>query len=308
MNDTSFHLLAIDSSKKYLQYLKKSNKGLAVTEVSSITKHGGEAFLYLRGRLSPAGFDSLKLRIYADEFGTDVIHPVEYHSEKGILILHPKEEFLSILPTGQCRHVSAVSDLRFLVERVHDWYMAARSPTHLPKSASGITPPGLPDMAGGIPTAEQYSAVCDVLTTPFSYVWGAPGTGKTRFVLANCVLAYLRQNKQVLLTAPTNNALEQMLSGVLEVLRPCGIPVSCVYRFGIPSAGFAAKYPDACEQRSVEARKASRTAEIDDLNQQYKAATAYASMQSAFSKIKDFIKIFAPYLHNSRQTMCQRMN
>lgn len=292
MNDTSFHLLAIDSSKKYLQYLKEKNKGLAVTEVSHIAIYGDEAFLYLRGRLSPAGLDSLKLRIYADEFETDVICPVEYHSEKGVLILHPHKKFLETLPIGRCQHVSVISDLRFLVERVRDWYLAPRPPAHLPKFPSGVTPPALSDMAGGTPTSEQHSTVCNVMTTPFSYVWGAPGTGKTRFVLANCVLAYLRQNKQVLLTAPTNNALEQMLSGVLEVLRPCGIPVSCVYRFGIPSASFAAKYPDACEQRSVEARKAALQAEIDDLNRQYRTATSYISMQSDLFQLKEFYQHF----------------
>lgn len=56
-----------------------------------------------------------------------------------------------------------------------------------------------------------------VLSSPFSHVWGAPGTGKTRYVLANRVLA-ICENKKIILVAFTNNALEQVLSGVLEVL------------------------------------------------------------------------------------------
>lgn len=283
MDDRSFRHVAIDSAQRYFQYLKDNDKGLAVTEVSSITKEGEEAFLYLRGRISYVGLETLKLRIYADEYESWEIHPVEYHSENSVLVLRPYKELFDYLPSGKCRDIVVISDLRFLVERVRDWYKNERPSISLPTERPDITLPSLSDMAGGTPTEEQYSAVCNVLSVPFSYVWGAPGTGKTRFVLANCVLAYLRREKQVLLTAPTNNALEQMLTGVLEVLRSCGIPDSRVYRFGIPSATFAAKYPDACEQRSVETRRAALTEKLKRLRHQYKTAALYERIQSDLS-------------------------
>lgn len=291
MDDYDFRRMAVDSARRYLQYLVQEDKGIIATEVFSIEKIGDEAFLRLRGRLSPAGLESLKLRIYADEFDTREIVPVEYHSEHGVLVLHPLEAIYERLPSGPCEHIFIISDLRFLVERVRSWYdNKDRPPLVLPAQPPNVTLPLLSDMAGGIPTNEQYSAVCNVLTTPFSYVWGAPGTGKTRFVLANCVLAYLREDKQVLLTAPTNNALEQMLSGILDVLGPCGIPASRVYRFGIPSASFAAKYPDACEQRSVETRRAALTEELNALRLQYKSVASYEKAQAALSKTAEFIK------------------
>lgn len=291
MDDCSFRRMAVDSAQRYFQYLVQEDKGIIMTEVSSVEKRGEEAFLHLRGHLSPAGLESLKLRIYADEFETREIVPVEYHSEHGVLVLHPLESIYKRLPSGPCQHISIISDLRFLVERVRNWYdNKDRPPIILPAQEPNVSIPLLSDMAGGMPTQEQYSAVCNVLTTPFSYVWGAPGTGKTRFVLANCVLAYLREDKQVLLTAPTNNALEQMLSGVLDVLCSCGISASCVYRFGIPSASFAAKYPDACEQRSVETRKAALTAKLDTLRQQYKSVVSYQETQAALSKTAEFVK------------------
>lgn len=291
MDYCDFRRLAVDSAQRYLQYLVQEDKGIIITEVSSIEKIGEEAFLRLRGRLSPAALESLKLRIYADEFDTWKIVPVEYHSESGVLVLHPQEAIYERLPSGPCGHISVISDLRFLVERVRGWYdNKDRPPLVLPAQAPNVAIPLLSDMAGGTPTKEQYSAVCNVLTTPFSYVWGAPGTGKTRFVLANCVLAYLREDKQILLTAPTNNALEQMLSGILDVLRPCGIPASRVYRFGIPSASFAAEYPDACEQRSVETRRAALTAELDTLRRQYRSVVSYEKAQTALSKAAEFVK------------------
>lgn len=287
MDDHSFRRMAVDSAQRYFEHLVKTNRGLAVTEVSNITKEGKEVFLHLQGRLSSAGLETLKLRIYADEYEPWEIHPVEYQRENSVLILRPRQELFDYLPSGKCRDIAVISDLRFLVERVRDWYKNERPPISLPARPSDAILPALSDMAGGTPTPEQYMAVCNVLSSPFSYVWGAPGTGKTRFVLANCVLNYLRHNKQVLLTAPTNNALEQMISGVLDVLRSCGVPDSCAYRFGVPSATFAAQYPDACEQRSMEAQRAALTSEIKELSRQLESAEEYVSLQSALSQMAD---------------------
>ena len=93
-----------------------------------------------------------------------------------------------------------------------------------------------------------------VLSSPFSHVWGAPGTGKTRYVLANRVLA-ICENKKIILVAFTNNALEQVLSGVLEVLFSEKISPSCIRRLSIPSNGFVSRYPDICEHQPTEARR-----------------------------------------------------
>lgn len=284
MNYRAFCRLAVDSAQRYFQYLVKEDKGIIITEVSRIDKLGEEVFLHLRGRISPSGLESLKLRIYADEFKSQDIRPVEYHSEHGILVLHPQKALYDRLPSGPCEHISIISDLRFLVERVRDWYRNDRPPIVLPQESPNVNLPSLSDMAGGTPTEEQYSTVCNVLTYPFTYVWGAPGTGKTRFVLANCVLAYLREGKQVLLTAPTNNALEQMLAGVLDILRSCDIPDSRAYRLGIPSAAFAEKYPDACEQRSVETRRDMLIKKLKILSEQYDAAVLYQRLQSDLPK------------------------
>lgn len=299
MDDYSFCRMAVDSAQRYLQYLRDNDKGLIVTEVSSIIKGDEEVSLYLQGRISPVGLESLKLRIYANEYESWEIHPIEYQIESSVLMLRPREDIFNRLPHGKCKGITVISDLRFLVERVREWYRNKCQPIALPPEAPSIPLPTLSDMAGGTPTEEQYSAVCHVLTHPFTYVWGAPGTGKTRFVLANCVLAYLRQDKQVLLTAPTNNALEQMLTGVLDILCSCGIPDSRVYRFGIPSAGFARKHPDACEQRSVERRRASLTEKLKSLRQQHEAALLHEKVQSDLSKtaafMEQFNKIYAEY-------------
>ncbi len=299
MDDHSFCQMAVDSAQRYLQYLKDNDKGLIVTEVSRIDKGKEEVSLYLRGRISPVGLESLKLRVYANEYDPWEIHPVEYQIESSVLTLRPREDIFNRLPHGKCKGIAVISDLRFLVERVREWYRNKCQPITLPAEAPNIPLPTPSDMAGGAPTEEQYSTVCNVLTHSFTYVWGAPGTGKTRFVLANCVMAYLRQGKQVLLTAPTNNALDQMLSGVLDVLHTCGIPDSHAFRFGVPSAGFSKKYPDACEQRSVERRRASLIEKLKNLRQQYGDALLYEKIRSDLSQaaalMEQFNTIYAEY-------------
>lgn len=141
MDYCDFRRLAVDSAQRYFQYLVKGDKGIIITEVSSIEKIGEEAFLHLRGRLSPAGLESLKLRIYADEFDTWEIVPVEYHSESGVLVLHPQKAIYERFPSGLCKHISIISDLRFLVERVRNWYDKDRPPLVLPAQAPCVALP-----------------------------------------------------------------------------------------------------------------------------------------------------------------------
>ena len=77
---------------------------------------------------------------------------------------------------------------------------------------------------------EQKNAVAAALSQPFSYICGASGTGKTQFVLARCILAYVQSQKRIWITAPTNNAVEQMLYGVLPILQEAGISLRKVLR------------------------------------------------------------------------------
>lgn len=265
MDHSEFRSLAITSAKIYWDYLKAHGKGISSTKVSFIKQQGQEVHLYLSGRLSPAGLDSLQLQIFADRYPTEMIKPLAYHSDEGLLILRPHKDILRILPSGTCKNVSVISDLLFLVSRVQRWYELHPGPFDLPASTPTVSPPTLDQMAGGTPSDEQFSAVQCVLSTPFSYVWGAPGTGKTRYVLANCVLAYLREDKKIILLAPTNNALDQMLSGVLDVLYSADISPSRIRRLGIPSREFFGRYPDVCEHRSVEDRRAFLTRQIQAL-------------------------------------------
>lgn len=289
MDYSDFRNMAIDSANVYYDYLEARGKGIVETKVTRIVRQRGEFFLQLQGRISSANLDGIELKIYADRYPSEKVHPIEYDSDSNVLIIRPSQKICQILRPDICDHVTVVCDLLFLVRRVGEWYRNNSLTLSLPAAASGIPAPAFHEMAGGIPSDEQYSAVCGVLSSPLSYVWGAPGTGKTRFVLANCVLTYLRHDKKVLLVAPTNNALDQMLSGILEVLTTVDIPQSRIRRLGIPSSDFAKRYPDICERRSADQRQLQLEKQISSLKEQLQRTEARQSAKINLASLSALI-------------------
>lgn len=63
----------------------------------------------------------------------------------------------------------------------------------------------------------QTAAVHRALSSELSYIWGPPGTGKTR-TLARVAEAFFRLGDSVLIAGPTNQATDHLLSAVLERL------------------------------------------------------------------------------------------
>ena len=142
------------------------------------------------------------------------------------------------------------ADLTFLVKRVMEWYKAYGNRVELPASVSGcVLDPDNPIALSD----NQYDCAALAMSSPLAYIWGAPGTGKTRHVLASCVLSYIRAGKKVILVAPTNNALEQSLQGLLRALSGTGgiDPAGKVIRLGVPGDIFRMCWPDICEEGAL---------------------------------------------------------
>ena len=98
---------------------------------------------------------------------------------------------------------------------------------------------------------EQINAIKTSLTKPISYIWGAPGTGKTQYVLTNSVLNYTIKNKKVIIVAPTNNALEQVMSSLIKVTDKVGVSRNKIIRLGTPTKKFFNDYPEICENEKL---------------------------------------------------------
>ena len=84
----------------------------------------------------------------------------------------------------------------------------------LPMQDVRASEPRFPD--GSDPNTQQLSAVDTILGNRLSYIWGAPGTGKTQYVLATCIRAMVESGCRVAVFAPTNNSVEQVLRGVIK--------------------------------------------------------------------------------------------
>ena len=81
----------------------------------------------------------------------------------------------------------------------------------------GTAAPGAPLAVAGVGgSPAQQAAVAFALAQRVAYVWGPPGTGKTR-ALALLVHALRRRGEQVLIVAHTNVATDAALARVLEV-------------------------------------------------------------------------------------------
>ena len=239
-----FQDAAIDSAQQYYQYLEETGGGLVKANVVRIEKDEDCYVLHLKSRV--AFSDDTFIRIHNQDYSREQILPIEYDEMRRLLRIRPKAAFCKELDNIQPYDIAVVSDLRFLVKRVEEWYKLHGTLPQIPYQTPTVAPNAFPSLLHQ-PSHEQNVAIEGALSSPFSYVWGAPGTGKTRFVLARCILTYILAGKQILITAPTNNAVEQMLYGVLAVLEEAGIPVDRVLRLGLASSEFISRYPKVCE-------------------------------------------------------------
>ena len=246
----TFQDAAIESAQLYYDYLEKNGGGLITYRVSRIVpnentfKHN-EYWLYLEQK--PRNLDGLQIRIENYIYSDEQIKPLSFDRYNRRLKVSLNESSLGVFDHCQPGSVVVFSDLKFLVRRVENWYKQFGRSVTLPNGTQLVSSADCSALKSQ-PSIDQVKAIEGVLSQPFSYVWGAPGTGKTQFVLARAVLAYLQEGKKVLVTAPTNNAVEQTLHGLLPVLQEAGLDYNkLVIRLGTASTEFLARYPGVCE-------------------------------------------------------------
>lgn len=285
MDISTFSTYAIRSAQTYLDYLKAEDKGLSTISVKAIGHEPPLFHIKLMQRLPDYALgelSSLGFKIDGVSYPGAQINPTEYDRKAMVLTVHPQMRSLSkMLSETPPEKVQIFSDLRFLVDRVRVWYTSFGETIQLPPRPRQVYSS---DYYGSPPTPEQKEAITGVLSAPFSYVWGAPGTGKTRCVLANCVLKTLLADKasRILLIAPTNNAVEQMLFGLIPILLEAGIKQDQILRLGLPSSKFAAMYSFSCESQVTGKIITSLKAEKKDI-EKYLSFTAFKSAFNDFS-------------------------
>ncbi len=189
-----------------------------------------------------------------------------------------EEGAVRVFEAADWKKLSLRSDMRFLIERMKEFYKNHEL------SFSPPPPAPVPDKAFSLeyPLSDRQRQAADaVLSNPVTYVWGAPGTGKTQAVLATCLMRCIAAKRRVLLLAPTNNAVEQSLNAILPILRKNGVPLKDVYRLGAASSEFAERFPEVVGDSALEQRSAE-LAEIEaKLTEELKRARTYEAEAAA---------------------------
>ena len=293
---------AIESCEIYSEYCKDNGKSQIVTKVAQITR-GDTArsfVLHFEARSSLHSFDSEALCIYLDE---DMMLPYSYyddvsrhyvrreyfefltylHKEQQLLISVKEERVLDLFHSYLIHHperIRFISDMTFLIDKVKNWYDTYGKRIQMPESKSETTLPSREFVE--TLSDSQYQAVQTALTSPVSYIWGPPGTGKT-WTLAHAVSALVRQGKRILIVAPTNNAIDNSLRTVLQVMEKKGDSIDQVIRCGIPTVSFEREYSEVCQSSALSKMIASYKKRIEEcerlltLHQEYDTFMAKAT-------------------------------
>ena len=232
-----------------MQYMTDPPLGVSMTEVSSCDVGDGFAVLHIDGQMPDANGLMLMVgdRILQEsEAGFD-----RYDEVSRTVVVRPGSEVLALM-RDESHRVCLLTDMKFLISVVGDFYR---------RYGSLLTPPEL-DVVGtapvypesGEPTDEQRDAVNSILTNRMSYVWGAPGTGKTQYVLATCIRAVVEAGGRVAVFAPTNNSVEQVLRGIIKAFDGDSRLTGSILRLGVPTRAFYSEHPEMCEDRQAQRR------------------------------------------------------
>ncbi len=240
----AFQELAVWSADRYLDHLGKSNNlaGYSVNPVTAIRRTAVTGYYEfdLSDRIKENAQYSILFRGEETENIT-IVRSIGPRGRSRSVLIADTNGFLSNLSRIVPSEFKLVSDLRFLIRSLRNFYnyhLISFSPP------APIVLPELPDSLTAPFSEEQRQAYETVFRSPFAYIHGAPGTGKTNMVLSRCILRYITARKRVFLLAPTNNALEQMLRGILPTFKDLELDLHMVYRLGMSSHEFAHAFPE----------------------------------------------------------------
>ncbi|MDR3318671.1 MAG: hypothetical protein LBS99_04470 [Clostridiales bacterium] len=242
----------IIGSRKYYDYLEETGKGLIFFDTvgtERVFEDAGKKCLY-RLRLDKKLKNTDQLMLWARDkaYLPNHVKIILWDEDKKDLVIQvinkkAKEE-LTGLENFEQKDVKIVLDLKYLVSRTGKWFESHEVVLPPPKTFTQLT--AVEGTSDG-----QKQAVEFCLNHGFSYVWGAPGSGKSKYVLVNAVLNLFRAGKKVSIVAPTNNAIEQSLKCVIERFDAEGVDRNNIIRLGTPSKAFADSFPEVVEIRGV---------------------------------------------------------
>ena len=286
----------MNGASVYLTYLTNKGTGRNKTRVYTIekTNEAGIYKLKLSGKIFD--LDMIAFDVRGTEYDTVQIKVVEYDRDADTLLIQPKRELLDLFENIKPDEMIIISDLTFLVRRVKRWYELNGNKINLPTKEPSLGMGNIEFLPGKEPSENQKTALKTIFENRFSYVWGPPGTGKTQYVLAYCLLHYIRKGKKAAIFAPTNNAIEQVLRGVLKMTDLARIDRKKIIRLGFPTRNFADDFPEVCEVKGLMKRITEideKIAKVQRIIERFKLSEGIKVAQASlikFSQIDKFVK------------------
>lgn len=251
----------LQACKVYYAYLQEHNLGCEELQVAQAVFD--DPYIQLRIKAKVLNTDSLMIQV-----GSAAPMPLSEECGFYVRFYDEKSQILSI----ECLDSSTLnavqkhkaqlkifSDLKFLIRNLEAFF----------EQQSTFAIPAVPPMFAHKDSTsayhsitiqpylnkEQANALRDILSKPFSYVWGAPGSGKTQVVLFEALLHYVYSNTRVCVLAPTNSALEQVLQALIKKFDALKIERSMILRLGTPSNAFMEQYAEVCDPQILQKKQ-----------------------------------------------------
>lgn len=273
MGNKSLKEICVESCESNFDYIEAhqfsdESMGRVMTKVEDFDICGEHVILTLGKKVRDTS--SLGLTIGNKLFYEPDVTFDRFDELSSTVVLFPSENVMPLLNkealsrTGDEIHL--IVDLKWLIDRTKDYYKNFGDLIELPESTDKkeIDIESIKFPEGMEPSEEQKEAVKTILSSDLSYIWGAPGTGKTQFVLATAMMELIRKVKRVAIFAPTNNAVEQVLRGLLKIIEiedPHGIFINVkkdILRLGMATSEFIKDYPDVCENKEIQGKLHSK--------------------------------------------------
>ncbi len=247
----------------YLEYMQfATDPPMGTSEVAVIGSQVSDdyAVLSLENRLGETS--GLMLKVGPEILDESSSGFTRYDDISKTIVVRPGERVLGMISEGH--KVSVLSDMKFIVTSILEFYKSYGHLICMPSRPMDDLDPIFPE--GNPPTVQQARAARGLMNDRMAYVWGAPGTGKTQFVLSSCIRGCLDAGERVAVIAPTNNSVEQVLRGIIKTFPKRGSN-NRVVRLGVPTRTFLEEYPDMCEDRQAQRRLESCMDSIDNLEE-----------------------------------------
>lgn len=286
--------------------VEKIAADLYLLTLSQKPKHADSACLCIESHLiDPSWYEDVDNHYIASAY----FKIVQLGEKKATVTVEIRNGLLTIFDHLRPEEIKFVSDLKFLIANVKKWYGSFGHFVHRPPA------PSLSEdeiYFSGKESEHQKGAIKIALSKNISYIWGAPGTGKTQMVLAHCILSYIKKGKQVLVLAPTNNAIEQTLRSVIRALEEQGEDIDCLYRLGTSSESFARQYGAICEKIDQQTKIEDLRRSVEMLKERLRRADqakhalgAYEQFVGALSSCEEHDSCHNTFLEEQKTTELQ---